>query len=219
MSSEKKPEKGHGQEHEKPETPGEGKKSLKKWIIIGSIIALVIIIISAGAFFFFKKKSHDKAGAEHSKEEKKEKEEKPKEEAKKGEGEPIKPDEKSFFPAIFFSERLTLPIKLPVKEGEEKVKKSTLKKDKEEQVKEGQEFLIIRLALEFESEEKKKAFEEVAPEFLRQFGAVIGTKNKDELLQFSGKIKLKLELSRIAEKVTDGKTRPKNIFFTDFTIQ
>lgn len=222
MSSEHKSEQKKEPDHKKTDATAEGKKPIKKWLIIGAVIALVLIIISVAVFFFFfKGKGHDKKAAENAKEEKKKAEEKPEKEGKKEEGEPKKPDEKTFFPAIYFTERLTLPLALPVKEGEDKAKKMTLKKAKEleQQPKEGQKFLLIRLALEFENEEEKKAFEEYAPEVLKQIGAIIATKNKDGLLQFSEKLKLKLEISRIAEKVTDGKTRPKNIFFTDFTIQ
>lgn len=224
MSSEHKPESKseHKAGHEKTDAPAEGKKPLKKWLIIGAVIALVLIIIATAVyFFFFKGKGHDKKAPESAKEEKKVEEEKPEKEEKKGEGEPKKPDEKTFFPAIFFTDRLTLPLSPPVKEDDGKAKKMTLKKAKEqeEQPKEGQKFLIIRLALEFKNEEEKKAFEEYAPETLKQLGQIIATKNKDELLNFSEKLKLKLEISRISEKVTDGKTRPKNIFFTEFTIQ
>jgi len=226
MSSEHKPEHKSDhkkdQGHEKTDAHAEGKKPIKKWLIIGAIIALVLVIISAAVFFFFfKNKAHNKKAAESAKEEKKETEQKPGKEEKKGEGEPKKPDEKTFYPAIYFSERLTLPLAPPVKEGDGKAKKMTLKKAKEEeeQPKEGQKLLVLRLALEFENEEEKKAFEKYAPELLKQIGAVVATKNKDGLLQFSEKLKMKLEISRIAEKVTDGKNRPKNIFFTEFTIQ
>ena len=219
---EHKPEHKSEQGHENTDAHAEGKKPIKKWLIIGAVIALVLIIIAAAVFFFFfKGKGHDKKAPESAKEEKKEKEEKPEKEGKKGEGEKQKPTEKTFFPAIYFTDRLTLPLAPPVKEDDGKAKKMTLKKAKEEegQPKEGQKFLIIRLAFEFGNEEEKKAFEEYAPEVLKQLGAIVVTKNKDGLLQFSEKLKLKLEISRIAEKVTDGKTRPKNIFFTDFTIQ
>lgn len=226
MSSEHKPEHKSDSKndpgHEKSDAHAGDKKPIKKWLIIGAIIALVLIIIAGAVFFFlFKSKGHDKKSPESVKEEKKEKEVTPGKEEKKGEGEPKKPDEKTFFPAIYFTDRLTLPLALPVKEGEDKAKKMTLKRAKEleQQPKEGQKFLLIRLALEFENEEEKKAFEEYAHEVLKQIGAIVATKNKDGLLQFSEKIKLKLEISRIAEKVSDGKTRPKNIFFTDFTIQ
>lgn len=213
----------HKKEHaaEKPAAPAEEKKSLKKWIIIGAIIALVLVIIAAAAVFFILKGKKQAAEKQESvKEEKKGKEEEPEKEGKKDGAEPKKLDEKSFFPAIYFSEKLTLPLAKPVKEGEEKVKRMTLKKAAEEKPSaDGQKFLIVKIALEFSDEKEKQAFEEFAPEFLEKFGEVVAMTNKDAAMLMAEKIRFKLELARIAEKVGNGRHRPKNIYFTEFTIQ
>lgn len=219
MSSDSHKKEPHGKEKPEAGAP-EGKKSKKKLIIIGAVIALALTVIAAAVFFFvFKGKKKTDEGQHGAAEENREKEEKPKEGDKKGEAEKAKPTEKTFYPAIFFTERLTLPLAVPVKEGEETAKRLTRKKKEAEKAKGGQKFLLIRLAFEFENEEEKKAFEKIFPEVLTQLESVTARKNKDELVKFSEKIKLKLELSRIADRASNGGTKPKNIFFTDFTIQ
>lgn len=204
----------------------EGKKSKKKLILIGAVIALVLVIAGTAVFFFVLKGKKPAGEAQQgaavdNKEEGKE--EKSKEKDKKGEAgaaaEKEKPSEKTFYPSIFFTERLTIPLAMPVREKQEKPRTLARIMEEEERLKESRKFLIVKLAFEFKDEKEKKDFEKIFPAVLEQISQGVSQKNKDELVKFSGKIKLKLELARIADRVSNGRIKPRNIYFTDFTIQ